>query len=229
MDLDSFTLAASLTDLEKEPLARDIADAVEFRIDLASAPRMALREYSGSLPVIATNRMISEGGEAPDTLDRLELVSFALEQPAVAAIDLELRAVEQSRDAQNVAQAARDNGVTVIISSHDFDETPPVQEMERRVDASYKFGEIAKLSVTPTDYGDVLEVLELTWNYSTRNQGVATMCMGEIGRHSRVLAPIYGSKIGYAPISTDDATAPGQFDLKTLQRLITELSPTPKQ
>lgn len=227
MDLDSFTLAASLTDLEKEPLARDDADAIEFRIDLASAPRTALREYSGSLPVIATNRMTSEGGEAPDTPDRLELLSFALEQPAVTAIDLELRALEQSRDAQNVADAARDNGVTVIVSSHDFDETPPLREMKRRVDASYQFGEIAKLSVTPADYGDVLEVLELTWNYSARDQGVATMCMGEIGRHSRVLAPVYGSKIGYAPVSTADATAPGQFDLKTLRRLITELSPTP--
>jgi 3-dehydroquinate dehydratase-1 len=46
------------------------------------------------------------------------------------------------------------------------------------------------------------------------------MAMGELGRHSRVIAPLYGSRIGYAPVRAEDATAPGQFDLSTLRDLI---------
>ena len=52
---------------------------------------------------------------------------------------------------------------------------------------------------------------------------VATMAMGEPGRHSRAVAPLYGSKIGYAPVHPADATAPGQYDLATLRQLVEQL------
>ncbi|MFC6725501.1 type I 3-dehydroquinate dehydratase, partial [Halobium palmae] len=46
------------------------------------------------------------------------------------------------------------------------------------------------------------------------------MAMGQPGRHTRAVAPVYGSRIGYAPVDPADATAPGQFDLGTLRTLI---------
>jgi 3-dehydroquinate dehydratase-1 len=49
------------------------------------------------------------------------------------------------------------------------------------------------------------------------------MAMGEAGRHTRVVAPLYGSRIGYAPVDPSRATAPGQYDLATLSRLVGEL------
>jgi 3-dehydroquinate dehydratase-1 len=52
---------------------------------------------------------------------------------------------------------------------------------------------------------------------------VATMAMGEAGRHSRAVAPLYGSRIGYAPVDPADATAPGQYDLETLRGLVETL------
>jgi 3-dehydroquinate dehydratase-1 len=50
------------------------------------------------------------------------------------------------------------------------------------------------------------------------------MAMGASGSHTRAVAPVYGSKIGYAPIDPDRATAPGQYDLGTLRRLVDRLS-----
>jgi 3-dehydroquinate dehydratase-1 len=47
--------------------------------------------------------------------------------------------------------------------------------------------------------------------------------MGEPGRHTRAIAPVYGSRIGYAPLDPADATAPGQFDLATLADLLDAL------
>lgn len=225
MDLDSFTLAASLTELEQEPLARDDADAVEFRMDLATTPRDAIRNYAGSLPVIATNRIESEGGEAADSTDRYATLSYALEQTAVTAIDIELSALEESTHAQELADTARETDTTVIVSSHDFTETPSKQELEAKLNASFHWGDVAKLSVTANEFGDVLTLLNITWAYASNNYPIATMSMGEIGRHSRVLTPLYGSKIGYAPISTGGATAPGQFELAELRNLITTLHP----
>ncbi len=225
MDTESFTLAASVTDLDQEPLARANADAVEFRMDLASAPRDALRNYSGDLPIIATNRVEAEGGQAVESPARYAALADAINQPAVTAIDIELQSLDESKHARELANIARESDTTIIVSSHDFTETPSKQLLETHLDQARDWGDIAKLSVTANDYGDVLTVLGLTWAYSSNNQPVATMSMGEIGRHSRVLAPLYGSKIGYAPLSTDGATAPGQFELAELRELITSLRP----
>jgi 3-dehydroquinate dehydratase-1 len=49
--------------------------------------------------------------------------------------------------------------------------------------------------------------------------------MGEAGRHTRAVAPAYGSCVGYAPVDPDRATAPGQYDLATLADLVPRLSP----
>ena len=50
------------------------------------------------------------------------------------------------------------------------------------------------------------------------------MAMGEAGSHTRAVAPGYGSRIGYAPVDPERATAPGQFDLETLRGLVERLS-----
>jgi len=47
--------------------------------------------------------------------------------------------------------------------------------------------------------------------------------MGAAGRHTRAVAPLYGSKIGYAPVDPTEATAPGQYDLETLAELVERL------
>ena len=68
----------------------------------------------------------------------------------------------------------------------------------------------------------------LTREFSAQGESVATMAMGEPGRHSRAVAPVYGSRIGYAPVDPDEATAPGQYDLPTLRRLVEDLRSKPE-
>jgi 3-dehydroquinate dehydratase-1 len=50
------------------------------------------------------------------------------------------------------------------------------------------------------------------------------MAMGEAGSHTRAVAPVYGSRVGYAPVDPAESTAPGQYDLATLRTLIDELT-----
>ena len=63
-------------------------------------------------------------------------------------------------------------------------------------------------------------MIEATHEATAAGHRVATMCMGEAGRHTRAVTPIYGSKIGYAPVDPANATAPGQYPLATLRRLV---------
>lgn len=123
MDFDSFVLAASTADLTEEPAARENADAIEFRLDLAEEPLDALVAYDGDLPIIATNRIEWEGGDATDTPERLETLRVAAEHPMVEAIDVELSAIAAGNGLETI-EHAREHGVCVIVSIHDFEESP---------------------------------------------------------------------------------------------------------
>ncbi|WP_257298442.1 type I 3-dehydroquinate dehydratase [Haloarchaeobius sp. FL176] len=224
MDFDSFVLCASTADLGAEPAAREHADAVEFRMDLASDPLEALDDYDGELPVLATNRAGWEGGEGGDDGARLDALATAATVEAVEAVDVELASVQEG-DGRHVVEQAREADVGVVVSTHDFEGTSDCEAMASALDAGLEHADVAKLAVTATDRQTVLSLLALTNEYDHAGDPIATIAMGEAGRHSRVVAPLYGSRIGYAPLDPSDATAPGQFDLATTARLVDQLSP----
>lgn len=223
MNFDSFVLAASTADLgdAETGVARERADAVEFRMDLAAKPLAALDDYDGPLPVIATNRAAWEGGEAADA-GRLEVLEQAVKHPCVEAIDVELRSVDRG-DADATVDHARREGASVVVSVHDFEGTPDGERLAELLAAAASAGDVGKLAVTADDPADVLRLLSVTHAITDEGERVATMAMGEAGRHSRAIAPLYGSRIGYAPVTPADATAPGQYDLATLADLIARL------
>jgi 3-dehydroquinate dehydratase-1 len=223
MDFDSFVLAAATADLTEEPTAREHADAMEFRMDFAETPLDALSGYDGDLPIIATNRVEWEGGDAEDTPERLEILRVAAEHPMVEAIDVELAAIAAG-DGLETVEHARAHGVSVIVSIHDFEETPPGTEMERLLSQAGEYGNISKLAVTAETLDDILQLFAVTRSRTQAGEQVATMAMGPVGRHSRAVTPLYGSRIGYAPVDPADATAPGQYDLATLREVIDRLA-----
>ncbi len=227
MDFDSFVLAASTADLSEEPAARDHADAIEYRMDLADEPLAALEAYDdgdGELPILATNRAEWEGGEwSGDDERRLEILAEATAIGAVEAIDIELEAI-LAGDADDVLETARERDVTVVASAHDFEGTPTRGELVSTLTEAHKYADVAKIAVTAESRKDTLAVLAATEQLTAHGDPVATMAMGELGSHTRAVAPVYGSKIGYAPVDPDNATAPGQYDLETLSRLVTDLS-----
>jgi 3-dehydroquinate dehydratase-1 len=220
MDFDSFVLAAATADLGDEPAARAHADAVEFRMDLADEPLDALAAYDGELPLIATNRTVAEGGDAPANHQRLAALERAAEFSTVEAIDIELATITDERW---LADHACDHGAACIVSTHDFDATPARATMEDTLERASEHGTVAKLAVTANTSGDVLDLLAATHALDSAGERVATMAMGEIGGHSRAIAPLYGSRIAYAPLDPERATAPGQYDLATLAGLLDTL------
>jgi 3-dehydroquinate dehydratase-1 len=222
MEFDSFVLAASVSTLSAAARAREYADAVEFRMDLARDPLADLAAYDGELPVLATNRLDAEGGEAPPGTDRLATLSAAAEYDHVEAIDLEL-ATAGTPEGRELLSSVVAEGVDVVVSSHDFEGTPARKALRSTLATATEAGTVGKLAVTARDGGDVLDLLAVTHELASEGHAVATMAMGEAGRHSRAVAPLYGSRIGYAPVDPGDATAPGQYDLATLAELIETL------
>ncbi|OIB57524.1 type I 3-dehydroquinate dehydratase [Natrialba sp. SSL1] len=235
LEFESFTLAASTADLSEESAARSHADVVEFRMDLASEPVAALESYDAAyeetvdaLPVLATNRADWEGGEAVDDEERLQALEEVTKLDAVQAIDIELASLRDGT-ATTLRETAAARDVTVVASAHDFEETPNVAAMSETLTDACRYGDVGKLAVTATDRSDALALLTVTHQLAREGEQregghtIATMAMGAAGSHTRAVAPVYGSRIGYAPVDPAKATAPGQYDLETLSQLVTQL------
>lgn len=217
MKLDDFALAATTNDLTRAEDAELTADLIEFRMDSAEDPIEQLSEYDGSLPIIATNRTKWFGGEANDD-GRLDRLSAASRFDAVKFVDIEL---ETARGMEWVLDEFRANGVQLIISHHDFDDTPNREVLDAIIEQCAHYGDIAKVATYPQDKGDTLRLLQAIRHATDQGIDVAGIAMGEIGSHVRVVGPIYGSKLGYAPLATDKHEyAPGQIPLHELASLI---------
>ncbi len=189
------------------------ADLLELRIDLLDVEaRKILPELKRlGLPLIITNRMMQEGGawkgnEAQRIQKLISLLPFA------DAVDIELCA--EKRD--DVVEKVKNMEKKVIISTHDFQRTPSYDVMMGIINESFEAGaDIAKLAVMPHSFEDTLRLLEVTLH---SKGAVCTVALGDIGMHSRVIAPVYGSVMTYGYV--DIPTAPGQFRVDELKSIL---------
>ncbi|KGK99143.1 3-dehydroquinate dehydratase [Methanococcoides methylutens] len=219
-DLDK--RAAIVAAINEDPLtqakaAADMgADILEIRLDLLgintpenAADILKKLRSDTELPCIATNRLQTEGGNWEGSEeDRLNLLEEIL--VLTDAIDVELSADQHLRD--KLVKKAKEEGKTVIISSHDFESTPDKTTIRNILERSKQAGaDIAKLAVMPNSMQDVLDLLEVTLS----EDNVCTIAMGQLGKHTRIVGPFYGSKLTYASVSS--AVAPGQLKVQELK------------
>ncbi len=187
------------------------ADLVEVRLDLLPGdPIKVMRRVreASDLPIIATNRLAAEGGGFRGGEEKR--IAILAEASAWAdLIDVELRAEGRDHLLEMV-------DVPVIISYHDFEGSPLPQAAGFILAEIFEAGaDIAKLAVTPSSLKDCLDLLELLLH---PGGPTSILGMGDVGRHLRFLAPIYGSVLTYGYIGT--STAPGQIPVKALKGVL---------
>ncbi|QRV16221.1 type I 3-dehydroquinate dehydratase [Haloterrigena salifodinae] len=220
MTVDGFSLAATTNDLGREPDAREAADLLEFRMDSANDPIEQLADYDGELPILATNRSQWAGGHAEDQ-GRLDALMTAAEFDAVELVDVEL---ETARGTEWVVDEFRDQDVELVISFHDFDATPDRETLDAIIEECAEYGDIAKFATQVEDRRDCLRILSAIESATRDGIRTAGMGMGKLGSHTRVVAPLYGSALGYAPLASDSSEyAPGQLPLRELRSLVETL------
>ncbi len=221
MKTAGFTLAATTNDLTREPEVRDVADAVEFRMDKADDPVEQLSGYDGDLPILATNRGKWFGGEATDA-GRLDRLFEAAEFDSVELVDIELETV---RGTTWVLEEFRETDVGLVVSFHDFEETPDVDTLTAIFEESTQYGDVGKVATYATSYSDTLRMLEAVHAATSDGLCVAGISMGGVGSHTRAVAPLYGSRLGYAPLESDPSTyAPGQIPIRELASMVGTLT-----
>ena len=189
------------------------ADLVELRIDAMKDPdpqEVASLIEEIAHPLIATNRMKEEGGfyEGTET-ERTEILLEAAKYADY--VDIELRTEDKYRS--KIIKASK----SIIISYHNFQKTPSVPEILKIVNSEHELGDLAKFAVMPRNIKDTLKVLEVL-SHVDNTIGIA---MGELGRYTRVVAPLFGSPITYASLNNE--SAPGQMDIETTKNIIHSL------
>jgi len=183
------------------------ADLVEVRLDLIPGDGMKiLREVreATTLPIIATNRWAAEGGAFRGGEDeRIEILAEASSWADL--VDVEVMARGRDRLLEMVERPA-------ILSYHDFSGMPGIEEGVSILKDAFEAGAgIAKLALTPASLEECLALLSLLLSAPGPT---SLLGMGEVGRHLRALAPIYGSVLTYGYITTP--AAPGQIPVKDL-------------
>jgi 3-dehydroquinate dehydratase I len=183
-------------------------------------------------PLIFTLRSEAEGGQS--TLrrsDALALLRDVCEQGDVDLVDIELFEDDGSLDEAKMeflVETAHSNNKKVILSNHDFDKTPDMDAIIKRLQAMDRLGaDLPKVAYMPLSHEDVATLLEAARVISTdvMFKPFVAISMGEIGQESRLAGGPFGAAITFAaPPSPDgqSTTAPGQIEAVELYRRICE-------
>lgn len=196
-------------DLIKIRKVESIVDLFEVRIDLiGDAWEKVVKSINKSW--IATNRTIDEGGRwNGNEARRIERLLQAIELGA-EMVDVEFR----TKNLKNIVPLVKKR-VKCILSFHDTEKTPPLNELKNIVDGQIKAGaDICKVVTTAKEYQDNLTVLELVRSFHTSR--IVSFAMGQLGQASRVISPLAGADFTYGSIEEGKESAPGQITVKQM-------------
>lgn len=199
---------------------RDKVDVIEIRLDLMAHPEVEnCITCLPDIPLLFTNRPLWEGGNySGSEKDRTTALIDAITADA-AYIDIELNTEKKLRN--EVILAAKDRQTAVIISNHNFTETPTTGILEDTLHQMMDSGaDIGKIVTTAHDPADVVRVLSLLQSSRANKFHLSAFCMGAVGRISRLATLYLGGCMSYVAVDDLSATAPGQFTIDQFHSLI---------
>jgi len=109
----------------------------------------------------------------------------------------------------------------LILSAHFFQGTPSFPSLKNRVQLMQNRGaNICKIAAMPKDNKDLLTIIRLTENLERKKIPFITISMGNIGKISRVLSPLMGGEMMFAPLEKTESSASGQLSVAELQQCL---------
>lgn len=186
---------------------------VELRLDLM---QLDLEQVEQLLRYPATAIATCRKGKFGDA-ERAQQLQFAIRHGA-SYVDIEVEADEAYRSA--LVELAKSYGCKVIISYHNFEQTPGVPEMRQVVaDCRRMSADVVKLVTTARSVRDSARVLSL---YGEEDNLVA-FAMGNAGRITRVACLYLGAPFTYASPAPGLEAAPGQIAAERMSAILRQL------
>ncbi len=196
-----------------------LCDILEIRLDGMFEHMDALQielDRFKDFPLLFTARCANEGGLAELSSDQRAELLMAVAQRA-SWIDVELASY---KDMEDTLHQIRSLGVGLILSYHNFTETPEAGQLQALVEQG-EGADIIKMAVHHQDVSDLVRCAELL---QSNDRPMSMMGMGQLAPVSRLLYAQHGSLLNYGYLG-NDATAPGQWPAKLLRDAIAMLEP----
>lgn len=200
--------------------ANGLADVVEIRIDYIEKPDVGKIIESIDCPLLFTNRADWEGGLfSGNEEERLELLTSSIEQGA-SYVDLELKSPKSSLNRLQTTISGK--STKLIVSSHDFEKTPPGDDLLDILTAMKDCGaDIGKIITTANDQQDALRVLKLQEEAWKIDLPLIAFCMGAQGIITRIATCDLGGYMTYCSMGSAAGTAPGQINVQDIRKIFT--------
>jgi 3-dehydroquinate dehydratase-1 len=198
------------------------ADLVELRLDyIGELDDAKIGDLIDSIeiPKIVTLRTEKDGGYwKGEENDRINLILTCL------SFGAEYVDISDSTDIgwrYEISKACKDNDAKMIISHHNFEKTPPKQEMMDIIKNEFAAGaNIAKIATMPKTIEDVANVLSVIEEYKLKGKDVIGVAMGNLGKMSRIMGPQVGSFVTYASLEKGKESAAGQLTVKDTKTIL---------
>ena len=188
-------------------------DMAEIRLDLTEYDEAAIcKVFSQRKKLIATCRPAKYSDA-----ERQKKLEIAIASGATF-VDIEYESTPEFRN--HMIDFAHNHQCEVIISYHNYKETPELAALESIMYGCYEMGaDVAKIATMVNVNRDNSKILSL---YKAPGRLVA-IGMGDLGKISRIVAPFLGAEFTFASLSENESTAPGQISYDKLSQFILEI------
>jgi 3-dehydroquinate dehydratase-1 len=202
--------AISDKDIRKVKKQLSNAEMAEIRLDLTGFSLEEISEiFTLPLPFVVTFR--------PGKYDeeyRKQMIQHAIKSGALY-VDIELEAPVTYIN--EMIEYAHPNKCEVIISYHNYEETPDKQKLEEIVEECFRKGaDIAKVACMVNKTSDNARLLGLLES----GKRLVTIGMGPKGIISRVISPFLGAEFTFVSPDDDPGTAPGQISFSAMNKIL---------
>lgn len=185
------------------------ADLIELRLDLIKN-KIDLKKIikNCEVPVIVTDRKNKK--------NLIQAIKAGCDY-----IDIELKTDKKTRD--EIIKKAKKHGCKVIVSMHDYQKTPNYAQLLQIMQQEKNAGaDIGKIVTMANSAEDCQILLDLSIEAKKIDFPILSFAMGDLGRYTRVIAPMMGSEFIYASIK--DKVEPGQFSISNFNSIYKELA-----
>jgi len=189
-----------------------------------------IKESFPSKPLLFTYRRMEEGGQT--SLGRKELIMLrkeVIEQNKADIIDFEMywfrhaQNEEDLNEYSSMMERAKELGAIVLLSWHDFEETPDDENLLSVLLTQEESGaDVAKIATYARTVIDSDRLMDVSCRASQMLQiPHIAISMGDMGKRSRYDRKNSRSCITFAPVHTP--SAPGQLTILELQKRLREV------
>jgi len=191
------------------------ADLIEVRLDsLNKHDHVKEIPSCSKTPLIATNKSIEFNGNFSGSEIERQKVLVDAARNGFEYVDVDLATPNKLE----LIRRLQEMGAKVMVSFHDFEQTPTMSELNKILEEEIALGaDVCKIITTARSMKDNLTTLDFV---SEASMKVKLVCfaMGDLGKHSRLVSPVFGAFFTFASLNQKRKTAKGQLTIQEMNK-----------